>query len=269
VAPDATAQTGEVDSPDASYDHPTCRDGFVVEYPNVRDAKLDVGEMFYVGGTDPATFWDDLFCGWNWVDASLWQNQGGTFVRVSQQTAYSKWTASPFGTVCAPPLLEITPPSAGEYKVVASAGFILGAKKRVYVRLDEPYGAYCAPVLGQPCNYRVAPQCTSGIVDPTTPGTTGCYAGEAGNGCVPNSVDAQTRAYPCTSCGHHPSTMEPWYECGGCAEEPCTTDANCSPGLACDATTQKCVDTCTVKEGFCWAPSLTGNYGVSRAAACQ
>jgi hypothetical protein len=140
VTPDVVAEQGEVDSPDTTYDHPGCPNSFVVEYPHVAETTTGKGANFsvwYPPSSHPTSLFDLFFCGLNWVEASVWQKQGTSFVLIAKQTGHAKVSGTPYapfpGLECAPVTLDFDIPAPGDYKIAASAGMQGGAKTRVFV----------------------------------------------------------------------------------------------------------------------------------------
>src|SRR5687767_5243288 len=70
TAPDATLSPigfPYLSSPDGNYDHPTCRNGFVVDAPGARAGRQLNGGPLLIPWPDPFT------CLFIWGYASLWQ----------------------------------------------------------------------------------------------------------------------------------------------------------------------------------------------------
>lgn len=103
---------------DGNYGHPECINGFIVDIPNV-----PAGGTMEAGSILPR--WPDPFtCLLNWGYGSLWQQSGTGYVKISESSTLGVWE----GLACAA-RVTLTAPTAGNYRVVASAGFFFGTFK--------------------------------------------------------------------------------------------------------------------------------------------
>jgi hypothetical protein len=124
TAPDATlanAVYGYVTSPNASYDHPTCRNAFVIEMNG-----LTAGKTVYGGPASTPTL-EPFSCVLHWVHGSLWKKDAnGVYTKVIEDnrlgTFQAVWRT---GFACsarvALPVVE-----DGDYKLVLSGGYLFG-----------------------------------------------------------------------------------------------------------------------------------------------
>jgi hypothetical protein len=113
-----------VQSPTNTYDHPTCRNGYVIDLQNAGAGHTLNGSMF-VQPSDPFT------CLFNWSYIALYQKQGTSYVKIGENIAGGGWGLGPFGGACSA-IAKLTTPAAGDYKVVVSAGNLFGGRN--YVR---------------------------------------------------------------------------------------------------------------------------------------
>lgn len=105
-------------TPDGNYGHPECTNGYVVDVTNV-----PAGGTLHAGSLLPR--WPDPFtCLLDWGYGSLWKQSGTGYVKITELSTLGVW-----GGIGGPCTAEVnmTAPSAGNYRVVASAGFLFGA----------------------------------------------------------------------------------------------------------------------------------------------
>jgi hypothetical protein len=114
-----------VDSPTATYDHTTCRNGYVVDLKNAT-AGHEVSASVHFQPSDPFS------CLFVWSYVGLYQKQGASYVKVGENTGRGAWGWGAFGGACSA-IGKITTPVAGDYKVVASAGNLFGGRYAVRV----------------------------------------------------------------------------------------------------------------------------------------
>ena len=117
-----------VSSPDGSYDHPTCRNGFVIDVPGV-----PAGRQF-TGGPSLMRWPDPFTCLLHWGYLSLWQEQpSGTYAKVAENTRLGVWGPMPrIGYVCAA-RAGVQAPADGNYKLVSAGGVLFGPYASVSV----------------------------------------------------------------------------------------------------------------------------------------
>ena len=130
TAPDATLNPNSgqsVFSADGNYDHPTCRNGFVVDIPGARAGRQ-------LTGGPPVMQWPDPFsCLFVWGYASLWQKQAAGYVKIAESSRLGVWGGLPqVGYVCAAPV-SLRAPADGDYKLVTASGLLFGPYGRVQV----------------------------------------------------------------------------------------------------------------------------------------
>jgi hypothetical protein len=114
-----------IDSPNANYDHPTCRNAFIVDVPGVR-ASTQFGAGVPGG---PA----NLFCGFVFAYIGLYQKQGASYVKVTESFNLGVNIAFPqFGTACTA-ISSVKAPADGDYKLVTSGGTFFVGYSSLYV----------------------------------------------------------------------------------------------------------------------------------------
>ena len=128
TAPDATLVPNQsVFSADGNYDHPTCRNGFVVDIPGVHAGRQ------LTGGPLAAVWPDPFTCLLVWGYASLWQKQAAGYVKVAESSRLGFWGPFPrVGYVCAA-AVTLQAPADGDYKLVTAGGLLFGPYGRVQV----------------------------------------------------------------------------------------------------------------------------------------
>lgn len=115
---DYSSLQGGAGTVDGNYGHPECVNGFIVDVSNV-----PAGGTLEAGSILPR--WPDPFtCLLNWGYGSLWQESGTGYVKISESSTLGVWE----GLACAA-RVTLTAPAAGNYRVVASAGFLFGVIK--------------------------------------------------------------------------------------------------------------------------------------------
>jgi hypothetical protein len=124
TVPDVTmakAVNGHVASPNANYDHPTCRNAFIVEMNG-----LTAGETVYGGPTSQSTL-EPFSCLLHWAHGSLWKKQpNGDYTKVREDNRLGMFQiAYRMGFACT---VRVALPVAedGDYKFVLSAGYLFG-----------------------------------------------------------------------------------------------------------------------------------------------
>lgn len=120
--------TQSISSVDGSYDHATCRNGYVIDVPGVR-----AGRQFT--GGPPLRRWPDPFtCLFNWGYLGLWQKQpDGTYAKVAENSRLGTWApVSQVGYVCSA-RVGVQAPADGDYKLVSAAGVLFGPYGEVSV----------------------------------------------------------------------------------------------------------------------------------------
>ena len=118
-------------SPNGAYDHPTCRNAFIVDINNVQ-----ASSAIYAGvGLSSSNFFECIFE----VNLdSVYQKQGGTFVKLNDGGAFGTFEiAGSSGPYCLS-RIETTLPQAGDYRVVVSSFQFLGAQLPVTVYVGAP-----------------------------------------------------------------------------------------------------------------------------------
>jgi hypothetical protein len=116
-------QTSYVQSPTATYDHPSCRNGYVVDLPNAAAGHaLNASVNF-----QPA---DPFTCILNWSYIALYQKQAAGYVKVGENIGGGKWGLGRFGGACSA-IGTLTTPAAGDYKVVVASGNLFGGRYAV------------------------------------------------------------------------------------------------------------------------------------------
>jgi hypothetical protein len=120
--------TGQaVSSSGPNYDHPTCRNGFVVDVPGVHAGRA------LTGGAPPMRWPDPFTCLLNWGYLSLWQKQATGYVKISEGTSLGVWGPFPrVGYVCVA-RVSLQAPAAGDYKLVSASGVLFGPYGSVYI----------------------------------------------------------------------------------------------------------------------------------------
>jgi hypothetical protein len=119
-----------VASKNTAYDHPTCRNSFIVDVTNVA-ASTPLNATAGVASPDPFT------CLFTVTLESLYENKNGTYVKVNDAVSFgTPINAGSAGWDCRCET-EITAPEAGEYKVVADAFQFLGPQLLVVVSPGE------------------------------------------------------------------------------------------------------------------------------------
>ncbi len=114
---------------DYTYDDPLCRNAFVIE-----DDGVKAGESYR--GRSVSGF--DLFCGFHWSRATLWQKQSAGFVQVQDTLAWGTLVVAPprgGGWVCETNA-RVVAPADGDYKIIVAAGILFGSTARVSVIRD-------------------------------------------------------------------------------------------------------------------------------------
>ncbi len=235
-----------ISSPNASYDHATCRNAFVVSNTGIRDSSWSPSVEVWSQGTPIG---DETTCVRTWARASLWKKEASTFVKVDEQQQRGKWVPSPPGLtrVCLLRLrFEI--PSRQEHKIAASVGTDGAGYRRVTLMFGDTWNQYCPEVDKTPC---VVP---AGLCDPPVAGLLRCGNVNYPNGhCAPPS----SLCAPCDGSGFQAfASLTATESCGACAGKACTRDADCAPGLSCNAVSHSCSPTpgCVSKPRFCYAP---------------
>jgi hypothetical protein len=117
-----------VASPNGSYDHPTCRNGYLVDVPGVR-----AGRQF-TGGPSLVRWPDPFSCLFHWGYLGLWQKQAnGGYAKISESTRLGVWGPVPMaGYVCAA-RAGVQAPADGDYKLVSAGGVLFGPYSSVFV----------------------------------------------------------------------------------------------------------------------------------------
>jgi hypothetical protein len=133
TAADATLLPNQsLRSPDGSYDHPTCRNAFVVDVPGVI-----AGTQLW-GGRPPLVWLDPFTCLLVWGYSSLWQKQATGYVKISEGSRLGTWAPTPrTGFVCSAPV-TLRAPADGDYKLVTAAGVLFGPNSLVEVAAQDP-----------------------------------------------------------------------------------------------------------------------------------
>jgi hypothetical protein len=106
------------DSGSATYGHPTCRNGFVVDLVHAA-----AGRQLYGQGWQAT--WEPFSCLLNFGYIALYQKQGTSYAKVSEKYSGGTWNIGRNGPVCQYAAV-LTTPADGDYKVVVSAGNIFG-----------------------------------------------------------------------------------------------------------------------------------------------
>jgi hypothetical protein len=116
-----------VGSSDALYDHPTCRDAFVVDIVNFTEP-----HSIWAQGEGPAGL-DPFGCLFTFAAATLYRKDGANFVKVGEGSAFGTypWPGSS-GWQCSVKV-DFGKQQPGEYKVAVGAAQFLGTKKRAGV----------------------------------------------------------------------------------------------------------------------------------------
>jgi hypothetical protein len=122
---------GIAPSPNAAYDHSTCRNGFVVDLPGVAAGTTLTVANPPVSGIDPLT------CLFRYSYGSLYRKQGASYVKVSELTALGVLIPARFAYVCNA-RATFPVPTAGDYKIVAASGALFGATDVVTVLRATP-----------------------------------------------------------------------------------------------------------------------------------
>jgi hypothetical protein len=113
----------------ATYDHPTCRDAFVVDFPAV-----PAGGSF-TAATNEGSMFDPIGCLFSYAYISVWKKDPAGPTALGEAVGTGGWVpvftrGGPFCNRSA----TVQAPAAGDYKVVASSGQLFGAKKWVTVQ---------------------------------------------------------------------------------------------------------------------------------------
>ena len=115
-----------IDSPNATYDHPTCRNAFIVDVPGVKASTQFSAGVPGSAGANP-------FCGFEFGYIGLYRKQGATYVKVTESFSLGVNFSFPqFGSTCAA-LARVVAPADGDYKLVTSAGAFFFGYSAVYV----------------------------------------------------------------------------------------------------------------------------------------
>jgi hypothetical protein len=115
-----------IDSPSANYDHPTCRNAFIVDVPGVRASTQFSAGVPGSAGVNP-------FCGFEFAYIGLYRKQGATYVKVTESFNLGRVISFPqFGTTCAA-ISTVVAPADGDYKLVTSAGAFFFGYSTVFV----------------------------------------------------------------------------------------------------------------------------------------
>jgi hypothetical protein len=104
-------------SPDATYDHPTCRDAFVVDAPGVPAGSRVQATTYIVA--PPGTL-DPIGCFFDVGFVYLYEKRGATYTLINQAGAFGLVSANRLGAICGN-VMTLPVPRAGDYKVVASS----------------------------------------------------------------------------------------------------------------------------------------------------
>jgi hypothetical protein len=116
------AATVTVRSNTATYDHPTCRDAFVVDLPTLKGGKPFAGGPVLGGpGSSSYNFFN---CLPNVGFVYLYEKQGTNYVLVGQNAAFGVYGA--LGSCSA--LASVTVPRDGDYKAVVAGVQLFGPK---------------------------------------------------------------------------------------------------------------------------------------------
>ena len=115
-------------SPNGGYDHPTCRNGFVVDAPGIRAGRQFVGGPSLVRWPDPFT------CLFQWGYLSLWLKQPtGAYTKVAESSRLGVWIPiTRVGYVC-DSRVGLQASADGDYKLVSAAGVLFGPYNPVVV----------------------------------------------------------------------------------------------------------------------------------------
>ena len=121
----ATATTNFVYSPAPNYDHPTCRDAYVVDIKNLAETR-----HIWASGEGPQNL-DPFGCLFTITAATLYKKQGADYVKVGDASALGSypWPGSS-GWQCVSRVSFANQPP-GDYKIAMSSAQFLGGKKRV------------------------------------------------------------------------------------------------------------------------------------------
>jgi hypothetical protein len=120
------------DSVTATYDHPTCRDGFVVDITGVKAGKAVLGGAFAGTAGTPSNL-DFFSCFVRIGFTYLYEKRGSTYVLVGQNSAFGVNGAL---GICSS-VASVTAPRDGDYKVVAAGRQLFGAKLPVRVSFAQ------------------------------------------------------------------------------------------------------------------------------------
>jgi hypothetical protein len=128
---DATMQQGSgADSVTAFYDHPTCRNAFIVDAPGIVTAGVPGKLQFWAGVSLGAL--EPFTCLFNYGGLTLFQKQGSSYVKVGENFVLGTFGVGRFGGMCSATGF-VTVPGPGDYKVAAAAGTLFGGKYAVRV----------------------------------------------------------------------------------------------------------------------------------------
>lgn len=116
---------GGAGTADGNYGHPTCTDGYIVDVLNVPAGGNITGGAYLPRWPDPFT------CLLAWGYMSLWQKSGTGYVRLTEISSLGFLTG--INGVCSAGG-TVTASTAGDYRVVAAAGWLFGPKQAVTIR---------------------------------------------------------------------------------------------------------------------------------------
>jgi hypothetical protein len=114
----------------ATYDHPTCRDAFVIDAPG-----LVAGDPLYFQASVPVTsnvIVNFLQCGFEFSWFYVYEKQSTGYVLVSQNSNVGSIQGALPRTACVTSI-NLTVPRNGDYKIIAASRLLFGAKNDVSV----------------------------------------------------------------------------------------------------------------------------------------
>ena len=112
-----SSDTSSARSPDERYDHPTCRNGYVVDLVGYKAGSTVRAATSW----GPVSGLDGLYCLFTWSYAGLWRKDGANYVKVTEGDAWGAVINGKPSTFCSAQQ-TFTLPSDGDYKVVTGGG---------------------------------------------------------------------------------------------------------------------------------------------------
>lgn len=111
----ASGASGTHLSPDAAYDHPTCRDAFVVDAPGLKAGGRIDGTAYIQGPTV-----EPIGCFFDVAFLYLYEKQGANYVLINQAGRFGQYLNDRGGPRCGG-VMTFPIVRNGDYKVVASS----------------------------------------------------------------------------------------------------------------------------------------------------